>query len=51
VDVKSGCVHVVGFITKSFLGAKFAMGLSSAVVEKVFGAALLVVVLKMIFIK
>ena len=51
VDVKVALYICIGFIAGSFFGAKFAMGLSSAVLEKIFGVALLLIALKMIFIK
>jgi uncharacterized membrane protein YfcA len=38
----------VGFFW-GFLGAKLATGLSNAVLEKVFGVAILAIALKMIF--
>lgn len=51
VDVKVALYICIGFIAGSFFGAKFAMGLSGAVLEKIFGVALLIIALKMIFIK
>ena len=51
VDVKVALYICIGFIVGSFFGAKFAMGLSGAVLEKIFGVALLIIALKMIFIK
>lgn len=51
VDVKVVSYICIGFIEGSFFGAKFAMGLSGAVLEKIFGVALLLIALKMIFIK
>jgi hypothetical protein len=51
VDVKVASYICIGFIAGSFFGAKFAMGLSGAVLEKIFGVALLLIALKMIFIK
>lgn len=41
----------VGFFFGSFLGAKIATGLSNVVLERIFGVALLLIALKMIFAK
>ena len=38
-----------GFVLGSFLGARFATGLSSVALEKIFGVALLLIALKMMF--
>jgi uncharacterized membrane protein YfcA len=53
---KHGYVHValaayicLGFFLGSFLGAKLATSLSNVVLERVFGVALLLIALKMIF--
>lgn len=51
VDVKAALYICVGFVLGSFFGARFAMGLSGIVLEKIFGVALLIIALKMIFIK
>jgi uncharacterized membrane protein YfcA len=41
----------MGFIIGGLVGAKMATGLSNTVLEKIFGAALLLISLKMIFAK
>ena len=53
---KHGYVHLamaayicLGFLLGSFFGAKLATSLSNALLERVFGVALLLIVLKMIF--
>ncbi len=51
VDVKAALFICVGFVLGSLAGARFAMGLSSVVLEKIFGVALLIIALKMIFFK
>jgi uncharacterized protein len=40
-----------GFIVGSYIGAKVATSISNATLEKVFGVALLLIALKMLFIK
>ena len=49
VDLKIATFICVGFFLGGLLGAKLAIGLSSNVLEKVFGVAILAVALKMIF--
>ena len=49
VDLRIATFICIGFFLGGFLGAKFATGLSSLVLEKVFGIALLLISLKMIF--
>lgn len=49
VDIKVAGFLAVGFFIGGLLGAKFAVGLSNQVLEKVFGAALLLIALKMIW--
>jgi uncharacterized membrane protein YfcA len=51
VDLKIAIFICMGFFIGGLLGAKFATGLSNAVLEKVFGIALLLIALKMIFFK
>ena len=41
----------IGFLLGGFLGAKIAITLSNVVLEKIFGVALLLISLKMIFFK
>ena len=49
VDLRIAAFICIGFFLGGFLGAKLATGLSSQVLEKVFGIALLLISLKMIF--
>ena len=51
VDAHIALLICVGFFVGGLLGAKLATGLSNAVLEKVFGIALLLIALKMIFAK
>jgi len=51
VDLKIAIFVCMGFFIGGLLGARIATGLSGAVLEKVFGIALLVIALKMIFFK
>jgi uncharacterized protein len=51
VDLKVALLICVGFFLGGLLGAKVATSLSNAVLEKVFGVALLLIALKMIFAK
>ncbi|WP_036482230.1 TSUP family transporter [Myxosarcina sp. GI1] len=49
VNLKVAALICAGFVLGSFFGAKFAVGIPNAVLEKVFGVALLLIALKMIF--
>lgn len=51
VDLKVAGLLCAGFFIGGLLGARAAVTLSNPVLEKVFGAALLVVALKMLFSK
>ncbi|HLW79760.1 MAG TPA: sulfite exporter TauE/SafE family protein [Terriglobia bacterium] len=51
VDLKAGALICVGVFFGGYLGAKLATHLSNAVLEKMFGVAMLIVALKMIFAK
>jgi uncharacterized membrane protein YfcA len=51
VDLKIAIFICMGFFIGGLLGAKFATGLSNTVLEKVFGIALLLIAIKMIFFK
>jgi len=51
VDMKIAALICLGFFFGSFLGAKVATGLSNIVLERIFGVALLLIALKMIFVK
>ena len=48
VDLHIAALICLGFFFGGFLGAKFATGLSSVVLERIFGVALLLIALKMI---
>ena len=49
VDIRAAALICAGFFIGGLLGAKLANRLSSAVLEKVFGVAMLLISLKMIF--
>jgi uncharacterized protein len=49
VDVPVAGFICLGFLAGSFFGARFSLGLSNSVLQKVFGVALLLISLKMIF--
>lgn len=51
VDLRIASLICVGFFLGGLLGAKLAVGLSNPVLEKVFGAALLLISLKMILVR
>jgi uncharacterized membrane protein YfcA len=51
VDLKIAAFICLGFLFGGLFGARLASGLSSDVLEKVFGVALLLIALKMIFSK
>jgi len=51
VDLKVASYICVGFLLGGLFGAKIAVGLSNTVLERVFGIALLLISLKMIFAK
>jgi uncharacterized protein len=51
VDLKIAALVAAGFMVGSLFGAKFASALSNAVLEKVFGVALLLIAIKMILSK
>lgn len=48
VDLSVAAILCLGFVVGGWLGAKVATGLSNAVLERVFGVALLLVSVKMI---
>jgi uncharacterized membrane protein YfcA len=48
VDVRIALLIILGFVAGGYLGAKFAIRLSDATLERVFGCALLLIALKMI---
>jgi uncharacterized membrane protein YfcA len=49
VDVRAAVLICLGFFGGGLLGAKVATSLSNVLLEKVFGGALLLIALKMIF--
>jgi uncharacterized membrane protein YfcA len=51
VDLKIASLICIGFFFGGLLGAKFAIKLSNTTLERVFGVALLLIALKMIFAK
>ncbi|MBN2160149.1 MAG: sulfite exporter TauE/SafE family protein [Spirochaetes bacterium] len=51
VDFHAALFICIGFIAGSFLGAKAANAISSIMLERIFGVALLLISLKMIFAK
>jgi uncharacterized membrane protein YfcA len=50
VDLKVAGVIALGFFLGGLFGARMAISLSSVMLERIFGFALLVIALKMIFI-
>jgi len=51
VDIKVALLICLGFFVGGLLGAKFANHLSNLALERVFGVAMLLISLKMIFSK
>lgn len=51
VDIKVAALICAGFFIGGFFGAKFSVGMSNQVLEKVFGFAMLLISLKMLFAK
>jgi len=51
VDLRIAALICVGFFFGALLGAKFATQISEALLTKIFGVALLLVAIKMIFFK
>ena len=51
VDIKIAALVALGFFIGSLFGARLATGLSSVVLERVFGVALLLISIKMILVK
>ena len=49
VDLKAAALICAGFVIGSFFGARVSVGLSEDVLQKVFGVALLLIGVKMIF--
>lgn len=51
VDFKIAAFIALGFLLGGLIGAKLATGISDVILEKVFGVAMLLIALKMIFAK
>lgn len=51
VDLKTAAIVCAGFFIGSLVGAKLATGIPNDLLERIFGIALLVIALKMIFLK
>jgi uncharacterized membrane protein YfcA len=51
VDVRIAGLICIGFLLGSWLGARYSLGLSDAVLQKVFGVSLLLLSIKLIFTK
>ena len=51
VDFSIAALICVGFIFGGLIGAKFATNLSNQTLERIFGIALLIIAIKMIFAK
>lgn len=51
VDLRVAALICLGFFFGGLLGAKMATGLSNVVLERIFGIALFLIALKMIFTK
>ena len=49
VDLKIAVLVCTGFLIGGYFGAKIATNLSSAVLEKIFGAVLMAIAIKMLF--
>ena len=51
VHLNTAAIICLGFFLGSFLGAKFATSLPNVLLERIFGVAMLLIALKMIFAK
>lgn len=49
VDVKVASLICLGFVVGGLVGAKFATGLPSVLLEKIFGGVLMIIAIKMLF--
>ncbi|MFZ1081130.1 MAG: TSUP family transporter [Candidatus Kryptoniota bacterium] len=49
VDIKVASLIAAGFIVGSLFGARFAVGIPNAILEKVFGVVIVLIGLRMIF--
>jgi uncharacterized protein len=48
VNIKVAACIALGFILGSFFGARFAVGVSNTMLEKIFGVAIMLIGLKMV---
>ena len=51
VDLKAAAFIAAGFVIGGFIGGRIATGLSSVMLERIFGATLFIISLKMMFAK
>ena len=51
VNIKAGALIAAGFFIGGLLGAKLAVNISNDLLSKIFGIALLLIAIKMIFFK
>jgi uncharacterized protein len=51
VDIRAAGLICAGFVIGSILGARFAVGISDATLQRIFGVALLLIGIKMIIAK
>ncbi len=51
VDLRIAAFVCAGFVLGGLLGAKFAVGISNDVLQKIFGVVLMLISIKMIFFK
>ena len=51
VDMKVAALICIGFFAGGFIGAKIATHVSNAILERIFGIALFIISLKMMFAK
>jgi uncharacterized membrane protein YfcA len=49
VDIKAAAIICLGFVVGGLIGARLATNLPGAILEKIFGAGLLLISLKMLF--
>jgi uncharacterized membrane protein YfcA len=49
VDLRIAALICLGFLAGSYFGARYSVGMSNATLQKVFGVALLLLSLKLIF--
>jgi hypothetical protein len=51
VNIQAGALIAAGFFIGGLIGAKIAVGISDELLNKIFGVALLLIAIKMIFFK